>query len=316
MNQTSWPPLVKLHLISGGNVIGPPGTTFGPRLHPNFDLIWIRSGIQRVTINSRKFEGTAGTVFLLPPGVVDRHDASKKERIVLSFLHFNPGPIPIGWPPVSQWPLFRQLPAENALFQLFRLIMSCSPLDDKRFEPFLKPTIEVMLRLYLCGNFEKREAGLDSGLSAPVEKVIQWVKGRVEKYPSKKIHLQEMASQASVSAQHLCLLFKKDLQIRPMECARLLRTDLAGSMLERTRLTIKEISIRCGFENPFHFSRVFRGIYGVPPQTYRKGYLDGTLFRPGSPLFRKHDFHRLLINNGGGITRPFELLPKRYRFKA
>lgn len=313
MNQTGWPVLKKLRVDSAGTAVGPPGVTFGPRKHPSYEFIWIRSSVMRVTIDSAIFKGTAGSLFLVPPAVIDRYDASKKERMVTSFLHFNPGPIPREWPPPSQWPLVRQLPLENTLFQLFRQVLSFSPLNDNRYDPLLKPAVELMLRLYLCGRFDEREAGWEAGLSPAVEKVIQWVKRRVEKYPSRKIRLEEMASQASVSAQHLCRLFSKDLQIGPMECARLLRADQAGSLLERTHLSVKEISTRCGFENQFHFSKVFRSIYGIPPQAYRSGYLDGS-FKPGTPLFNKYRFQRILFNHGvQRLPEPFKLIPKRYR---
>jgi AraC-like DNA-binding protein len=210
----------------------------------------------------------------------------------------------------------RHLPENNVLFHLFRQILGFSPLGDGRFEPLLKPTVELMLRLFLSGQFEEKEAGWEAGMSPAVEKALYWVKKRLDKQPSQKIQLREMASQASVSAQHLCRLFKKDLRIGPMECVRLLKIDQGGSLLERTRMSVKEISVRCGFENQFHFSKVFREVYGVPPQTYRAGYLDGSLLRPGAPIFRKYRYQRLMFNNiVPGAPRGFDLMPKRYRFK-
>ncbi|MEN3343914.1 MAG: hypothetical protein V7635_490 [Arthrobacter sp.] len=35
--------------------------------------------------------------------------------------------------------------------------------------------------------------------------------------------------------------------------------------------TVAEIALECGFADPAHFSRVFRGAYGVPPTKFRRG---------------------------------------------
>jgi AraC family transcriptional regulator len=314
MNQPGWAPLRNLRVQSAGTHVASPGSTFGPRRQPSHEFVWIRAGSMRVTVNSIRRVGPPGTLFLVLPGVRDRYDGSKRERIVTSFLHFELGPLPPGWPPRSRWPLSRRLPEDNILFRLFQEVLSYSPFSEERFEPLLNPAVELMLRLYLGGTFEAQEPGWQAGLSPPLERVIPWLKVSIEGQPSRKIGLSDMARQALVSPQHLCRLFKKELQIGPMECARLLRAEAAGTLLERSQLTVKEISDKCGFENPFHFSRVFKDVVGVPPMAYRKGFLEGQLFRPGSPVFSRYRYQRVMINRAvKTVDQAFRLAPKRYR---
>ncbi len=317
MNYSGWPALKGLKVQSAGTIPSPPGSTFGPRKQPSWEFVWIRSSTMRVTVNATKLSGGPGALFLIPPGVIDRYDASKREPMVASFLHFHLGVLPPGWPRASHWPLMRRLPEKNILFELFEQVLRFSPLDDRRFAPLVKPFVELMLRLYLAGNFELREAGWQAGLSPVTEEVIQWLRQSMEKRPDKKIHLTEMAREAAVSPQHLCRLFKKDLQIGPMECARLLRAESAGTLLERTHLSLKEIAVRCGFENPFHFSRVFKTVYGLAPQNYREGFQKGTLFRPGSVVFSRYRLQRILLNRqiDPVPTRSYRILAKRYSLK-
>ncbi|MGH7739197.1 MAG: helix-turn-helix domain-containing protein [bacterium] len=317
MNLSEWPPLKGLTVQSTGTQTSPPGTTYGPRKQLSWEFVWIRSSVMRVTVNSTRLKGGPGTIFLIPPGVTDRYDSSKRGPMVSSFLHFHCGTPPLGWPKLSRWPLMRVLPEQNILFALFEQVLRFSPLADGRFGPLLNPSVELMLRLYLSGNFEDVPSGWEAGLSPATERVIQWLKRSIEKNPDRKIRLEDMAREAAVSAQHLCRLFKKDLQIGPMECARLLRVETSGTLLERTRLSLKEIAQRCGFENPFHFSRVFKAVYGLPPQRYRAGFLKGTLFRPGSLVFRRYRHQWLLLNRRVDpiATESYRMLPKRYQVR-
>jgi AraC-like DNA-binding protein len=43
----------------------------------------------------------------------------------------------------------------------------------------------------------------------------------------------------------------------------------AAELLKLTRLSISDISKAVGYENPLHFSRAFKNIYGVSPREWR-----------------------------------------------
>ena len=331
INYSIWPPLPHITVFAAGTKVDPPGATFGPRRQPSYEFVWVRSGSVTAQINRRKVQGSVGTVLLVPSGVTDRYDWSRKEKTIHSFLHFFAGPqpkvwppagpsIPIGvlpaeWPRPSCWPLSRNLPTGHTLFQLFRQVLSYFPLGDGKFKPLLGPTVELMLRLYLGGSPDPpREKSFDPGLSPAVERVLPWLKERVWNNPLQKIKLSEMARSISVSPQYLCRLFKRDLKIGPMECLRLLRTEYASELLERSHLSVKEVAHLSGFENPFHFSRVFKEIYGLAPKSYREGLEKETYIRPYSPIFRKYQFTRVLSLLSLRHQPPsFKLMRKKYR---
>ena len=47
-----------------------------------------------------------------------------------------------------------------------------------------------------------------------------------------------------------------------------LRLEKAAEMLRQNRLSIGEIAETLGFSSPFHMSRAFRELFGVPPSKY------------------------------------------------
>ena len=58
-----------------------------------------------------------------------------------------------------------------------------------------------------------------------------------------------------------------------METFRLLKLQLAMALLGRSSLAIKEITDRCGFENPLYFTYCFNRVYGKSPSKTRQSLL-------------------------------------------
>lgn len=68
--------------------------------------------------------------------------------------------------------------------------------------------------------------------------------------------------------------FKRDFQdiynIPPAQWIRTKRLEKALDMLRNTPMTISDICYSIGFENPSHFSRIFKEHYGYAPTQYRQ----------------------------------------------
>ncbi len=69
--------------------------------------------------------------------------------------------------------------------------------------------------------------------------------------------------------------FKKWTGLSPVEYRNSIRINAARSLLSNTDLKISEISIRCGFDDPYYFSRIFKKAVGLPPREYRMRWYQG-----------------------------------------
>jgi AraC family transcriptional regulator len=49
------------------------------------------------------------------------------------------------------------------------------------------------------------------------------------------------------------------------------RIDKARDLLGQGDLDVKEVAARCGFDNEYYFSRLFRKVTGTTPSRYRSG---------------------------------------------
>lgn len=85
------------------------------------------------------------------------------------------------------------------------------------------------------------------------------------------IELDELANHVGVSRRQLERLFLKYLDCSPSRYYLQLRLVRARQLLKQTSMSILEIGAVCGFVSTPHFSKCYRGYYGVKPRDERVG---------------------------------------------
>ncbi|WP_344401320.1 helix-turn-helix domain-containing protein [Streptomyces longisporus] len=83
--------------------------------------------------------------------------------------------------------------------------------------------------------------------------------------------VHSLAESVSLSPSRFAHLFTRQLGQSPMRALREARLRHAARLLESTDLSVDRVAAASGFASPFHFNRVFRTRYGVPPGAYRRG---------------------------------------------
>lgn len=75
-----------------------------------------------------------------------------------------------------------------------------------------------------------------------------------------------------ISPQYLCRLFKRYMEMRPVEYIRKVRISRAKKLLSNTDLPVQEVAARCGFENTTYFYRCWNKTEKESPAEYRRGH--------------------------------------------
>ncbi|MEU9451047.1 helix-turn-helix domain-containing protein [Streptomyces sp. NPDC048277] len=83
--------------------------------------------------------------------------------------------------------------------------------------------------------------------------------------------VDSLAARVALSPSRFAHLFARQTGVPPMRALREARLRHAARLLESTDLTVERVAAASGFPSPFHFNRVFRERYGVPPGAYRSG---------------------------------------------
>ena len=86
--------------------------------------------------------------------------------------------------------------------------------------------------------------------------------------------LTELADTFHYSKPHLCTLIKQNTGLNFTALIKKVRMNRAVEYLLGTELPISEAAELVGYHSTDHFSRVFRSVYGVSPQEYRRRNAD------------------------------------------
>jgi AraC-like DNA-binding protein len=82
--------------------------------------------------------------------------------------------------------------------------------------------------------------------------------------------LDQIAAECHVSTAHLCRLFRRYDHQSPYQFLLQLKMQTAAERLEQPDCLVKQVAAHVGFTDPFHFSRVFKKVLGLAPETFRR----------------------------------------------
>lgn len=77
--------------------------------------------------------------------------------------------------------------------------------------------------------------------------------------------LGDIAAAARMDGSSVCRLFRRFLGVSPHQYLRRRKMALAAAFLLERGGRVQDAAARVGMEDPFHFSRSFRAVHGVPP---------------------------------------------------
>ena len=84
------------------------------------------------------------------------------------------------------------------------------------------------------------------------------------------LRTEAAAHELGMTSETLCRLFQHYSRTSPHQFVLRLRVNLAIDLLLGTSLLVKEVAEQVGFDDPFHFSRVFRKVQGMSPTAFQQ----------------------------------------------
>jgi AraC family transcriptional regulator, arabinose operon regulatory protein len=108
---------------------------------------------------------------------------------------------------------------------------------------------------------------------------VQKVAGAIiymSEHVNESLRVSMLARLAGLSPDYFAQLFKVQTGCSPRDYLHLLRIHRACHLLQTTTLGIKQIANQLGYQDPFHFSRTFKGFQGLSPTDYRAQTTNGS----------------------------------------
>lgn len=255
--------------VNVANYFSPtPGTVWGPRRIPDFELILAVSGRCRYSEESdgwRESVVEAGQVLSIPPETDHIFKIGEEPGThTISCLHLEPVKgrrwIEGGYrlePP----PLLTDVGGDFAVHELFaRAAETFSGVSKHRACILEKIAAELWLRLaeYWEGGHVPRPSPLFKAMKA-------YLDGNL----TRKLSRRDLAREFKITPEHVNAVFKRELGVSPTQYVHRSRVYLACRCLREEGLGVKETAGRVGFEDEFHFSKVFKKVTGQSPNAFR-----------------------------------------------
>jgi len=259
------PPGAKLTVVCGGVEHCAADYEIRRETLPFHCIEYVVRGEGHVKLGRRGHKLHPGIIFAYGPGVPQLITASPQKPLVKYFVNFAgtqsarwlqrtglaPGRISQVYPPNELQPLFDELIRDG--------------LRGTQHTP------ELCRQLLECLGVKLLEARAplkraDSLAFATYQHCRQFVQEHFHRLRT----LEQSARECHVDTAYLCRLFGRFDQQSPYQFLTRLKMNAAAAQLQQPGALVKNIAADLGFANPFHFSRVFKSVFGVAPETFRK----------------------------------------------
>ncbi len=92
----------------------------------------------------------------------------------------------------------------------------------------------------------------------------------IDRHLGERIDAEDLRALTSLSRADFSALFRRTFGVPPKQYVSLRRITQAKRLLWRSKLSVKEIAVQCGYENRYFFYRIFKKYTQKTPSEYRK----------------------------------------------
>jgi len=256
--------LVRTPEVVFGEVTYRPGGVCGPRIQPDFELLVLHAGACTVTLDGAVVPLTSRSVYLFRPGGRELFRFAAENESSHFWCAVAPSVVPddlrsrlIHAPFVAPW---------TEVFDA--LYATVTKLGSSRNRA------DLIDRLGLCFLSEFLAASQEIDEQAEASAVRLFL-NYIERHFGEHDCLEAAHRAARLSRNALIYKFRTEMRLTPARYLWRLRVERGVTMLKETGFTISEIAERCGFKDPFHFSKQVKRHFGLPPKSIRNRYWSG-----------------------------------------
>jgi AraC-like DNA-binding protein len=257
-------PRTPLAVVCGGREVCGAGYLVDRERFRYHSVEYVDSGSGTVTLDGRVFPLRPGSLFRYGPEVRHRIAADAGPPMVKYFVDFA-GPAARRLLRSGAWAELRPLRvAEPA--RLRALFDELSRLGQRPGAHASRLAALVLEQIVLAADDDAQpeEAGESAAWSS-----YQRCRAQIESGYLTLHSLADVGAARGVSPAHLCRLFQRYAGVSPYQLlVRLKMARAAALLLDGSRL-VKEIGPQVGYDDPYHFSKAFKRVYGLSPEVFR-----------------------------------------------
>lgn len=249
------------------------------RSHDHLEIAYIFSGEGKYRIEDRIYTVREGDLLIINPG--DRHQSLSCPEAEVPSTEFFVGfsDIRIMGCPDNFLPLpggEHVLHTAGELRQ--RLLKICSSMEAENAVRrqgryfMMKAYLMQLLLLIIREQCEPMERPLGCAFESANRKyVVEQIMNYIEDHYSEKISLDQIAENMYLSPFYISRIFKSETGNAPIRYLINIRLEKARELLEGGyEGSIQEVAAQVGYDDAYHFSKLFKKRYGISPSQARR----------------------------------------------
>jgi AraC-like DNA-binding protein len=232
---------------------------------PFYSIEYVVRGHGALKLQNRSHTLRPGSIFSYGPGVRQDIIANPTDPPVKYFVDFA------GKKSTEVLRLCR-LPAGTAA-QVFPANELQSIFDEliRRGQRGSPRSQELCAKLLECITLEIAEARAPhQGVETLSFTTYQHCRQHIEKDFQRLKTLRQIAQECHLNAAYLCRLFQRYDHQSPYQYLLRLKMNQAAELLNQPGALVKHVADQIGLGDPFHFSRVFKSVFGLSPDAFRR----------------------------------------------
>lgn len=239
--------------------------------HQEIELIYIRSGSARFSINEHNFTARAGDLVLIDTGDFHYSDSSEAKNN-LDFLIFDPSVVSSLYHhsnfahPLITADLLEKQGLKEELSLLFDTIHQ----ELQEQKPYYQEVVTSVLRTfwYRLRRFLPRDADPSLNRRSHMLEDMQQLLAYMDTHYGEDITLSFAAEKMGFSESYFSRVFKRLIGINFVTYLNMIRVEHAAAELKKSGGRVLDAALTSGFNNIRTFNRVFKEITGYTPSQF------------------------------------------------
>ena len=246
--------------------------------HDETEIIYVKKGSVKITINGKTFTGNEGSLFIVNSGEMHEIDGLIVPISYTAFV-FDFNMLSFKSEDFAQQNFIEPvlngaMRFENCVTSSPKILELLKQIEKSNPSPLQVRTLvtKALLLQFFALLIEEKQFTIYKKTNVSFQKndtlkeIIQFINNNF----SHELTLRQIAKQFNMSHKYFCKFFKNNFQKTFIEYLNDVRLKNALQLLENKNLSVTETALSCGFSNMSYFTRTFKKKIGCTPSEYIK----------------------------------------------
>ena len=254
-----------LAVVSGGCERCAPDYAIHRPSFPYYSIEFVARGRGQLRLGRTEFPLSPGIVFTYGPGISQDIATHAGDPLTKYFVDFTgtraEGLLQQFAPALGT---AGRVAAPGEIQEIFDKLIA----DGQRATRFSAPLCAALVE-YLVLKIAESQTPADAA-QTPAFATYERCRQHIHAHCARLKTLSDAARQCHVDPAYLCRLFRRYARQTPYQFLMRLKMNLAADRLQDSGVLVKKVAAELGFDDPFHFSRAFKQMFGVSPEAFRR----------------------------------------------